>query len=53
VISILTPVGSALFGLSEGQSIAYETPDGRIKTLTALRISPGGIRDDRAGRRPG
>jgi regulator of nucleoside diphosphate kinase len=53
VISILTPVGSALFGLSEGQSIAYETPDGRIKTLTALRISPGGSRDDRAGRRPG
>jgi regulator of nucleoside diphosphate kinase len=40
VISILTPVGSALFGMSEGQSISYETPDARIKALTVLRISP-------------
>jgi regulator of nucleoside diphosphate kinase len=40
VISILTPVGSALFGMSEGQSISYETPDARTKTLTVLIIPP-------------
>jgi regulator of nucleoside diphosphate kinase len=38
VISVLTPVGAALIGLSEGQSISYETPDGRLKTLTVLRV---------------
>ena len=38
-ISILTPVGAALLGLSEGQSIAYETRDNRIKTITVLAIS--------------
>src|SRR5689334_14437405 len=31
-ISVVTPVGAALLGLSEGQSISYETPDSRIKT---------------------
>jgi regulator of nucleoside diphosphate kinase len=37
-VSVLTPVGAALIGLSEGQSIAYETPDQRLKTLTVLRV---------------
>lgn len=37
-ISVLTPVGAALLGLSEGQSISYDTPDGRLKTLTVLRV---------------
>jgi regulator of nucleoside diphosphate kinase len=37
-ISILTPVGAALLGLAEGQSIAYETLDGRTKTLTVVRL---------------
>lgn len=37
-VSVLTPVGAALIGLSEGQSIAYETPDGRLKTLTVLKV---------------
>jgi regulator of nucleoside diphosphate kinase len=37
-VSVLTPVGAALIGLSEGQSIAYETPDHRSKTLTVLRV---------------
>lgn len=37
-VSLFTPVGVALLGLSEGQSIAYETPDGRIKTLTAIKV---------------
>ena len=37
-ISVLTPVGAALLGLSEGQSIAYETPDGRCRTLTVVKV---------------
>jgi regulator of nucleoside diphosphate kinase len=37
-ISVLTPVGAALLGLSEGQSIEYETLAGRIKTLTVLKV---------------
>jgi regulator of nucleoside diphosphate kinase len=37
-VSVLTPVGAALLGLSEGQSIAYGTIDGRIKTLTVLEV---------------
>jgi regulator of nucleoside diphosphate kinase len=38
-ISILTPAGAALLGLSEGQLIAYETPDNRVKTITVLEVS--------------
>jgi len=40
-LSIVTPVGVALLGLSEGQSISYETPDNRIKTVTVLKVSEG------------
>jgi regulator of nucleoside diphosphate kinase len=46
-ISVLTPVGAALLGLSEGQSISYETLDGRIKTLTVLEVLGRG--DSRSG----
>jgi regulator of nucleoside diphosphate kinase len=38
-ISLLTPVGAALLGLTEGQSISYETPDDHIKTVTVLKVS--------------
>ena len=37
-VSVLTPVGAALLGLSAGQKIDYETIDGRIKTLTVLEV---------------
>jgi regulator of nucleoside diphosphate kinase len=37
-ISILTPVGTALIGLAEGQSIAWHTPDGRERQLTVLEV---------------
>ena len=37
-VSVLAPVGAALLGLSEGQSITYETLDGRLKTLTVLKV---------------
>jgi regulator of nucleoside diphosphate kinase len=39
-ISVLTPVGAALLGLGERESISYETLDGRTKTLTVLRLLP-------------
>ncbi|MCA1453215.1 nucleoside diphosphate kinase regulator [Bradyrhizobium sp. BRP22] len=38
-ISVLTPVGSALIGLSVGQSIEFQTPDRRTRALTVLRVS--------------
>jgi len=37
-ISILTPVGTALIGLSEGQSITWTTRDGREQELTVLAV---------------
>ena len=37
-ISILTPIGAALIGLSEGQSIAWKTRDGRLRQLTILAV---------------
>ena len=37
-ISILTPVGAALIGLSVGQRIAFETPDKRVRALTVLAV---------------
>jgi regulator of nucleoside diphosphate kinase len=37
-ISVLSPMGSALIGLSEGQSIRYEADDGRIGRLTVMQV---------------
>ncbi|MET4806115.1 nucleoside diphosphate kinase regulator [Limibacillus sp. MBR-115] len=37
-VSILTPVGAALIGLSEGQVIAYSAPDGRLHQLEILTV---------------
>ncbi len=48
-ISILTPVGAALIGLSVGQRIAFETPDKRIRGLTVLAVSESEM-IDRSGR---
>jgi regulator of nucleoside diphosphate kinase len=39
-LSVLTPVGAALLGLSEGQTMAYRTPDGRRKSLTVVKVLP-------------
>ncbi len=38
-ISILTPVGAALIGLSVGQRIEFETPDRRTRGLIVLAVS--------------
>jgi regulator of nucleoside diphosphate kinase len=40
-ISVLTPVGAALIGLSVSQSIEWETLLGERRSLTVLRVQPG------------
>lgn len=37
-MSVLTPLGAALLGLSEGQSISYPRPDGGVRTITVVEI---------------
>jgi regulator of nucleoside diphosphate kinase len=37
-VSVLTPIGTALLGLSEGQSMPYEGVDGRIRRLTIHKV---------------
>jgi regulator of nucleoside diphosphate kinase len=39
-ISVLTPIGAALIGLSVSQSIEWETNLGDRRSLTVLRVSP-------------
>lgn len=38
-ISILTPVGVALLGLSAGQSISWKTRNDQVETLTVLAVN--------------
>lgn len=37
-ISVLTPIGAALIGLSVGQSIEWQTPAGGWRSLTVLQV---------------
>ncbi len=37
-ISILTPIGAALIGLSVGQTIEFQTPAGGWRALTVLQV---------------
>lgn len=37
-ISVLTPIGAALIGLSEGQSISWQARDGRNHVLTVISV---------------
>lgn len=39
-VSVLTPVGTALLGLSQGQSIAFRAHNGASHRLTILRVDP-------------
>lgn len=39
-ISIMTPIGAALIGLAEGQSIAWTARDGKAHHLTVLSVEP-------------
>lgn len=45
-VSILTPIGTALIGLAEGQSIAWTTRDGRRRALTVISVQPAMADDD-------
>ena len=37
-LSVLTPIGTALLGLSEGQSMPYEAEDGSVRRLSVNRV---------------
>jgi regulator of nucleoside diphosphate kinase len=37
-VSVLTPIGAALIGLSAGQAISFETPSGEQRSLTVLVV---------------
>ncbi|MDP1963108.1 MAG: nucleoside diphosphate kinase regulator [Reyranella sp.] len=37
-ISVMTPVGAALIGLAEGQSISWTARDGRKHELTVMKV---------------
>jgi regulator of nucleoside diphosphate kinase len=37
-ISIVTPIGAALIGLSAGQAISFETPSGGLRSLSVLEV---------------
>jgi regulator of nucleoside diphosphate kinase len=39
-ISVLTPIGAALIGLSKSQSIPWMTRDGKKRRLTVLAVEP-------------
>jgi len=38
-ISVMTPVGAALIGLAEGQSISWAARDGRRHELTVMKVT--------------
>ena len=38
-VSVMTPIGAALIGLSEGQSIPWKARDGRSLSLTVVKVS--------------
>jgi regulator of nucleoside diphosphate kinase len=42
-ISVLTPIGTALIGLSQGQSIKWNTRDGREQELTVLAVAQAAV----------
>jgi regulator of nucleoside diphosphate kinase len=39
-VSVLTPIGTALLGLSQGQSIDWTARDGRRHRLTVVSVEP-------------
>lgn len=44
-LSLLTPVGAALIGLTAGQSIDWEMSDGTTRQIKVLEVTPGEIED--------
>ncbi|MCT8974769.1 nucleoside diphosphate kinase regulator [Microbaculum marinisediminis] len=39
-VSVLTPIGAALIGLSEGAEISWATRGGEVRWLTVLEVTP-------------
>jgi regulator of nucleoside diphosphate kinase len=37
-VSVLTPIGAALIGLSAGQASSFETPSGEQRSLTVVEV---------------
>jgi regulator of nucleoside diphosphate kinase len=37
-VSVLTPIGAALIGLSAGQTISFATPSGERRSLTVVEV---------------
>ncbi len=37
-VSVLTPIGAALIGLSAGQAISFATPSGELRSLTVMEV---------------
>jgi regulator of nucleoside diphosphate kinase len=48
-VSVLTPIGAALIGLSAGQSMDWTARDGRTHRLTVENVEAPGIAPARAG----
>lgn len=40
-VSVLTPMGAALIGLSQGRTASWITRDGHQRSLTVLEVGPG------------
>lgn len=40
-VSVMTPIGIALIGLSAGRSMNWTARDGRIHKLTVVSVEPG------------
>jgi regulator of nucleoside diphosphate kinase len=37
-VSVRTPIGALLLGLSEGQSMPYSGPDGKLKSISVMKV---------------
>ena len=48
-ISVLTPIGTALIGLSKGDSMEWQTRAGELKRLTVARVVPAPTADNARG----
>lgn len=46
-ISVMSPIGAGLIGLSEGQSISWPDLQGRYRTLSIQRVTRPGKSDER------
>jgi regulator of nucleoside diphosphate kinase len=45
-ISVMTPIGTALIGLSEGQSIEWRAPQSGKRSLTVLKVHPQSLSNE-------